>query len=266
VPGFGQGPGAGSLGGIGFGQITVTAVSANEISLKTDDGWTRTITVTADTKITKGGQPATLAEVTVGDRVRFAERKNDDGTWTITALAVVLPQTAGAVTAIGGDTITIARRDGTSETIQTTDATTYHRGNADGSRADVTVGSTIVATGERGSDGRLTATSVTVLPARVVGTVTSVAGDTISVTRPDGTTLTVHVSTTTTIRVAGVDGPTIADVKTGMVIAVEGSGRPDGSLDASAIRAGQPSLFRGHDRNVPKAAPNASPSPSATTG
>jgi hypothetical protein len=267
IPGFGRGPGRfGHFGGIGFGEITVTAISGDELSLKTADGWTRTITVTQDTKITKGGQPATLADVKVGDTVRFAETKNDDGTWTITALAVVLAQTAGTVTAVGNDSITITGRDGTSQTIHTTEATTYHRGDVGGSRSDVTVGSIIVATGERGSDGSLTAASVIVIPARVVGTVASVSGDTITVTRPDGTTMTVHVAANTTIRVAGVDGAVIADVKAGMAIAAEGSQRSDGSLDATAIRARQPGGFRGHD--APKAGhdANPSPSPSSTTG
>jgi Domain of unknown function (DUF5666) len=267
VPGFGRGPGGfGRFGGIGYGEITVTAISGDELSLQTADGWTRTITVTQDTKITKGGQPATLADVMVGDTVRFAETKNDDGTWTITALAVVLPQTAGTVTAVGNDSITITGKDGTSQTIHTTDATTYHRGNAGGSRSDVTVGAIIVATGERGSDGSLTATSVTVIPARVIGTVASVSGDTITVTRRDGTTITLHVSADTTVGVAGVDGASIADVKPGMAIAAEGSQRSDGSLDAIAIRAGQRGGLRGPD--APKAGHDANPSrsPSSTTG
>src|SRR5262249_19847206 len=246
---------------------TVTAISGHDLSLKTADGWTRTITVTADTKITKGGQPATLADVKVGDTVRFAEKKNNDGTWTITALAVVLPQSAGTVTAVGSDSITTTGKDGTSQTIRTTNATTYHRGDADGSRSDVTVGSIIVATGERGSDGSLTATSVFVLPARVAGTVASVSGDTITVTRRDGTTMTIHVASDTRIRVAGVDQATIADVKPGMAIAVARSRRADGSLDATAVRAGQPGNLRGPDK-PPTAGPNAkpSPSPSSTAG
>ena len=265
VPGFGNGPSA-RFGGVGFGHVTVTAISGNDISLKTDDGWTRTITVTADTKVTKGGQAATLADVKVGDPVRFAEQKNADGTWTITALAVILPQTAGTVTAVGPDSITITGRDGTSQTIHTNAGTTYHRGDAGGSRSDVKVGSTVVATGERGSDGSLTATSVTVLPARVVGTVSAVSGDRVTITRRDGTTLTVHVSSATTIRVPGVAQPTISDVEPGMPIVVEGSQRPDGSLDATAIRAGGRGPAGPHDKNGPGAAPNASASPSATTG
>ena len=263
VPGIGNGPGDGDrFGGIGFGRITVTAISGQQLTLGTDDGWARTITVTSDTKITKGGQPATIGDVHVGDVVRFTEHRNDDGTWTITNLAVVLPQAAGTVTAVGNDTITITGRDGTSQTIHTTSSTTYHRGSSAADRSDVTVGSTIVAAGERGSDGSLTATTVTIVPARVVGTVSAVNGDTLTISRPDGTTMTVHVSSTTTIAVAGVTNATISDVKPGMVVAVEGTQRSDGSLDASAVRGGQPGKIRDHGGNVPKMAPKTAPTPS----
>jgi len=267
VPGFGPGPGNGDrFGGIGFGRITVTAISGNQLTLGTDDGWARTITVTSDTKITKGGQPATIDDIHVGDMVRFTEHKNDDGTWTITNLAVVLPQAAGTVTGVASDTITITGRYGTSQTIHTTGATTYHRGTSAATRSDVTVGSTIVAAGERGSDGSLNATTVTIVPARVVGTVSAVNGDTLTIVRRDGTTMTVHVSSATTIAVAGVTNATISDVKPGMVVVVEGTQRSDGSLDATAVRSGLPGRFRDHAGNAPGTAPTPSGGASGSTG
>jgi len=270
---FGFGPGgpaagvpgdkADRIGGRAFGPITITAISGSSVSLETEDGWTRTITVTADTAITKGGEKAALSDLNVGDTVRLGQKRNADGSWTVTALAVVLPKTAGTVTAIGSDTITITGRDGTAQTIHTTGSTTYHKGRADGTRADVTVGSQIVAIGERGSDGSITATSIQVFLPRVAGTVTAVTSDSLTITRRDGTTLTVHVGSGTSIGVAGVDKATIADVKTGMVVVVEGSQRADGSLDATALRAGQLGKGRG-DLKGPQNAPNASGAPSTT--
>ena len=270
---FGFGPGAPAagvpgdkadrIGGRAFGPITITAISGSSVSLETEDGWTRTITVTTDTAITKGGQKAALSDLEVGDTVRLGQKRNADGSWTVTALAVVLPKTAGTVTAIGSDTITITGRDGTAQTIHTTGSTTYHKGKADGTRADVTVGSQIVAIGERGSDGSITATSIQVFLPRVAGTVTAVTSDSLTITRRDGTTLTVHVGSGTSIGVAGVDKATIADVKTGMTVVVEGSQRSDGSLDATALRAGQLGKGRG-DLKGPKNAPDASGAPSTT--
>ncbi len=268
-PFAGGGPGNGNrFGGIGFGTVTVTAISGDQLTLATDDGWTRTITVTSDTKVTKGGQAAALGDIRVGDEIRFTEAKNADGSWTITNVAIVEPQVAGTVTAVGDDTITIAGRDGTSQTIHTNGSTTYHRGSAAATRSDVTVGSTIFAAGDRGSDGSITATTVTIVPARVVGTVSAVSGDTITISRPDGTTMTVHVSASTSVSVAGVQNATISDVKPGMVVGVEGSQRSDGSLDATAVRAGQPGQLHGGHGPGPKNAPAPAPSgsPSGTTG
>ena len=53
-PGFG-GPGFGR-GGFGFGGITITAIDGSNLSLKTEDGWTRTIAVTSDTAVTRAGK------------------------------------------------------------------------------------------------------------------------------------------------------------------------------------------------------------------
>ena len=47
----------GRLGGIGFREITISAISGSNVTLKTDDGWTRTIAVTDAVELTKGGQP-----------------------------------------------------------------------------------------------------------------------------------------------------------------------------------------------------------------
>ncbi|HEX2754565.1 MAG TPA: DUF5666 domain-containing protein [Candidatus Limnocylindrales bacterium] len=241
----------------------MTAVSGSNVSLATDDGWTRTIAVTTATTITKGGAAATLADIGVGDVVRFSESRNADGTYAITAIEIVLPEVAGTVTAVGTDTITIALRDGTSQTIRTTGSTAYQVEEADGKRADVTVGSSISATGERASDGTLTASSVWVHLPHVIGTVTVTSADTITLSRRDGTTVTVHVGSDTTIRVAGVDGAKLSDVKAGMAVVVEGTQRADGSIDARAIGAGNPGKGRGHDM-VPGPGSDASPAPDAS--
>jgi hypothetical protein len=250
-----------------FGQISVTAINGSSLSLKTDDGWTRTISVTATTTITKGGQAATLSDVAVGDVIRFAETRNADGTYTITRIDIVVPQVAGVVTAVGNDTITIKRRDGATTTVRTSSSTTYHVGRSNGSRSDVKVGSAIVAQGTKASDGSLDATSVTVIQPRFVGKVTAKTATTITITGPDGTTRTINVSPSTTYNVAGTSGGSLADVSVGMRIVVEGTKQADGSIDASAIAAGRFRGNGGHDRQGQN--PDASPAPSAsgsTTG
>lgn len=272
-PGGAGGPGKpfggpGAVAGRGFGDIKVTAVSGSSVSLATDDGWTRTITVTSTTTVTKGGAAATLSDLAVGDSVRLSQTGNADGTYTIKGIAIVLPQVAGTVTAVGTDSITIALRDGTSQTIRTNGSTAYHLEKADGKRSDVSVGSAIVASGEKAADGSLTASSVWVRLPRVAGTVTAIDGSTITLSRRDGTTVTIHAGSATTIQVAGVDNAKLSDITTGMVIAVEGTQRSDGSIDARAIAAGKlgkPGKGLGHGRQ-PGGAPDGSPAPNASSG
>jgi hypothetical protein len=253
------------MAGRGFGSVKVTAVAGSSVSLATDDGWTRTITVTSSTTITRGGAAATLADLAVGDTVRLGETRNADGTYTITAIAIVLPQVAGTVTAVGTDTITITVSDGTSQTIRTNGSTVYHLDQGDGKRSDVTVGASIVATGTKAAGGSLAATSVWVRLPRVTGTVSAVTTSTITLSRRDGTTVTIHVGSGTTIQVAGIANAKLSDVTAGMVIVVEGSQRADGSIDARAIAAGPFGKGPGHDRQ-PGAGPNATQAPSASGG
>lgn len=256
---FGRGgPGKGDGRGFGFGQVSVTAISGSSVSLATDDGWARTITTTSTTTITRGGVAATLADLEVGDEIHFRQTRNDDGTYTITAISIVLPHAVGTVTAVGADTITITLRDGTTQTIATTATTTYRTGKAAGTRADVKVGTVIVATGEKAADGTLTATTVDVRLAQVMGTVTASTADTITISRRDGTTVTIHVSSDTTVQIPGAAAAGLADVKAGMAIGVAGTQRADGSIDATEVHAGKLG-GRGHDGIRPDgSAPDAS--------
>ena len=262
----GFGPGFGDFGRAGFREITITAINGQDVSLKTADGWTRTITVTADTKVTKGGEPATASDIEVGDTVRLGQKRNADGSFTVTAVAIVLPRVGGTVTAVDSSSITITDRKGAKQTIHTNASTKYHAGDSDGTRADVTVGAKIVAVGEQGSDGSLTATSVTVNLPRVAGTISSVSGNTITLTDRKGAKHTIHVTSATKITVFGTGAAKVTDLKAGMVMAAEGRQRSDGSLDATAIGAGTP-RERGNGDKPGKgdhAAPSAAPS--ATTG
>jgi hypothetical protein len=159
--GFG-GPGFGGRGGHGFmlGGITVTAISDNEISLETEDGWTRTITVDDETEYSKSGDGITLADLAVGDRIGFRQTLEDDGTWAIDAIAVILPHVGGEVTAIDGSTITVEGRDGTTSTITANGDTSYQVNGDDATLADIDVGMILIAEGTENADGSLTAIEV----------------------------------------------------------------------------------------------------------
>ena len=150
----------GDLGRGGFHDITITAISGSNLSLKTDDGWTRTITVTSSTTITKGVATITVGDLAVGDEIRFAQDKATDGTFTVTAIVVVLPTVAGEVTAIDGNTLTVTQRGGTTATIHVDADTTYRVNGASGTLSDIMVGSIVVAEGTQRADGSLDAAAV----------------------------------------------------------------------------------------------------------
>ena len=159
-----RGMGAGMRGAFGpggFRDITIGAINGSSLSLKTDDGWTRTITLGSSTAITKGGQTIAVGDLAVGDQVQFGQTKGSDGTYTITALRVVLPVIGGQVTAVSGTTITVTGRDGTTGTIHVDGKTTYDVDGTTGKAlSDITVGSFVIAEGALRADGSLDAAIV----------------------------------------------------------------------------------------------------------
>ena len=156
----------------GFGSITVSAISGSSISLKTADGWTRTITVDSGTTFEKGDTAAALSDLKVGDEIQFRETRATNGSFTIIAISIILPHAGGTVSAINGSTITVTNPGGETATIKVGSSTTYTVGGSAGAKlSDIKTGMVLMATGTRNSDGSLSATSVkafdpSTLPAR----------------------------------------------------------------------------------------------------
>jgi hypothetical protein len=254
---FGGGPlglgfgdrGRGLKGGFGFGQITITAIDGSRLSLRTADGWTRTITLIASTSITKGGQTIAAGDLKVGDQIVFRQTRNTDGSFTVAAVQVVVPRVAGSVTAVSGGGFTLNARDGTTWTVSVTGSTAFELGSKAGARSDVKVGVDVVVEGTQGTGNTLTALTIHIRLPRVVGEVTAKAASTLTIKRLDGTTATIHVGSATTYQVRGTASASLADITVGSLVVVEGTQRADGSIDASVVTAG---AFRGrHDKPVP---------------
>jgi Domain of unknown function (DUF5666) len=160
---FGLGRGGGRFG---FGEITITAIDGSNVSLKTDDGWTRTIAVTSTTKVSRGGTAIALGDIKVGDKIRFHETRNADGSFTIDQVDVVVPSVVGKVTAKTADTITVEKLGGGTATIHVAGSTTYRvAGKANATLGDIAVGAIIGAQGQQRADGSIDATTVRAAPA-----------------------------------------------------------------------------------------------------
>lgn len=242
-PGVMVGPKIGGLlgrfGGIGR-SITITSIDGANVSLKTDDGWTRTVAVTDTTEIRIGSQAGKLADLKVGDTITLSEKKNADGTYAITLIAVRVPTIAGTVTDVTSSGFTIKQRDGSSKTVTVSSATDYLLGTAKSSKSDLSVGAQVQVEGTDGTS--FAATVVHIVPDFRFGKVTATTSTTITIEVRGGTTTTIHVDASTTYRVKGVTTAKLSDVTVGMYISAQGISRADGSLDATTVAAG---VFRG---------------------
>ena len=172
----GHGFGHGGFGGFGpfagggkpdrtFGHgrrnVTIAAIDGTRLSLATDDGWTRTITLTATTTITRGGAAAAASDLHVGDAIRFRQHRETDGSFTITAIDVVLPQVVGTITDVSGNTLTLLDRDGATVTVHVATTTKIRvRGIENATTKDLTKGHIALVVGEKRSDGSIDATGI----------------------------------------------------------------------------------------------------------
>ena len=224
--------------------ITIAAIDGTRLALETDNGWTRTIDATGATVI-KDGATVALSTLTVGDRIVFRENRGDDGTFTITAIQLIQPAVAGTVASVSGSTVTVTTRDGSTSNVVLTGSTTFTLAGKAATKDAVVVGARIVARGTPATDGTLTATSVEVAPATSAGTVREKSSSSLTLTTPDGSTVVVTVSSSTTYQISGIDSPTLADVKVGDVVMAAGSRSVDGSLSATVVRSHAAGQFGG---------------------
>ncbi len=143
---------------------TVTAVSGETLTIKTDAGETFQVAVSANTRLNKDRQPVKVADIKIGDSIG-AMGVLDPATKTVHAVfvAVVDAEQAkkmrenmgktyitGKVTAINMDALklTVMRTDGVSQVIGVDEQTSFRRGG----RGMAALGSGV---GETGGEGRI---------------------------------------------------------------------------------------------------------------
>jgi hypothetical protein len=165
--GFGMGGGgmAGMLGPNGGGaEGTVTAVTANEISVKNEQGEIYKVETSPNTHFRKNRDEAKISDVHVGDVV-VAAGNLDDQAKTVGAVFVMVLDpdqaarmakmradfgktwTTGKVTAIKDLTVTVERPDKQSQTVTVDENTTFHKRGEDIIFPDIKVGDMVRATG-----------------------------------------------------------------------------------------------------------------------
>ncbi|HEY76635.1 MAG TPA: hypothetical protein G4O00_10735 [Thermoflexia bacterium] len=229
------------------GRVTgeVVGIEGTTLVLQTKGGrQARLITDEGTAFHVPGVEGAALADVNVGDRVT-AEVMLKEGVLYATQVVVWPEQPArlgGEVAAIDGATIVLETPHGTVQVL--TDGSTIFRvpGVEDPSLVDVQVGDRVGCGGEWKDEGTFHASVVVVRRGRpapgrsgtVRGRVLSVGGDRLTVGTSRGP-VTVIADEGTTIRVPGVEHPTLSDIHPGDVVGARGRWNEDGSLQAEGV-------------------------------
>lgn len=172
--------GPGGPGGAG-GHVTISAINGQTLTLKTDDSWTRQVTVGPTTTYRRAGQAITVGDLHPGDAVHVRQQIQADGSVSIVGVDVALPKLDGQVTAVSGTSLTLQRPDGSTKTAALTGSTTYVKFGQPAKASDVTTGDRVHAEGALDSAGNFTALVVRIDAPKVDGSVTKVDGSTITV-------------------------------------------------------------------------------------
>src|SRR5207248_1311851 len=163
-----------------------------------------------------------------------------DGTFKITDIVRIPPQTAGTVKNVDATSATLTLPDGSTKTIGLTGSTTYNVKGKAATAADLKAGVRVHAVGTVDSNGAFTATQVDIAPAVVAGTVTAKSANSITLNDRAGGTITVNVDSSTTYQTRGNASASLADVAVGDMLEAEGTLNTDGSLNATAVQYGAP--------------------------
>lgn len=138
------------------------------------------------------------------------------------------------VSSVSGSTITAKDPRGKTITVKVASNATYTRLGKTVSASAVTAGVTIHVRGTRNSDGSLTATRIDIEVPSYGGQVTAVSASTITVKDRQGTSHTIHTSSSTTVERADT-ASSLSAIKVGDEIVAFGAKNSDGSLNAEQI-------------------------------
>ncbi|MGH9021425.1 MAG: hypothetical protein ACRDV0_10480 [Acidimicrobiales bacterium] len=218
-----------------------SAVSTTSLTVTDHTGTATAFALDTSTTVSLGATASTSAALANGERVCVTPSTST--ATTAGAIRIRLEAVRGKVSGVNGNTISVQEHNLLTDSVVVNSAptgpTTYTKGGASATLADVTVGETISATGVTDTTNNvLDAISVKIASgvktAHVWGEVVSVSGNNITVTLPDGLDVTVTVGTTTYRK----DGAaaTLADVTAGEWILAAGSvDTTANALDATTV-------------------------------
>jgi len=127
----------------------VTALTSSSVTIERLDGASSTYAINASTTVTDLRHGAATSSLALGENVHVIVSATDPS--AASSIDIVPAVAAGRVSAINGDSITIAGPKGTTETVHVSGTTNYSKKGASATLSDVSVGSFIFALGSFGS-------------------------------------------------------------------------------------------------------------------
>lgn len=218
----------------------VTAIEGSVITIENKDGQSRRIATDANTRFRKGKEPASLADIAVGDPLLAVGQKQSDGSLLARLVGVVTGQQLRQHT-LRGQVLSVdvaageltveaqGQKEGT-WTVQTTADTKYRiRGVDNPSLENIEAGNAVAIIGHKAKDADNTGVArvIAVIPdefkdsIRVLGDVTAIQGTTISLNSRRGL-VTVLTTADTQYRTRGEQDVTFDDIEVGQKLLVIG--------------------------------------------
>jgi hypothetical protein len=213
--------------------VQVTAINGSTLTVTAgvaaQKGRQVTLTISSATKITSYGQPATLADIQVGDYLLVAGKDAQH----ISRIAILGAGAAGTIQAINTGGLTLQTKKQGTITVAVSSSTKIVEGGVQISLSDLQPHETIAVFGAKQSDGSLSAKLIHVRLVR--GQVTAINGSAITIMRgAKGATGTVTTSSATRYYVAGQEVPA-STLQVGDQIGVAGPVSAKTSVTATAI-------------------------------
>ncbi|MBI2941772.1 MAG: hypothetical protein HYY04_15180 [Chloroflexi bacterium] len=225
------------------GRVTAVGDSSLTLTPRGQNGATGSVTVvvSSGTRIFAGATGTTLASVRVGSQVSVEAYRDASGQLVAATIRVQPDRLGGRVTASTTTSVTLETRSagGTAtETVAIGASTRVTRGRATAALADLAVGDQVSVTGYRNEVGTLTADLIQIMPRTVSGTVTAIAGSSLTLeTRTSTGTATETVAVSSSTRVTRGRTPAIAvDVVVGDRVSATGYRDATGALAADLIQ------------------------------
>lgn len=216
----------------------ITAIDAGSITLETRRGVV-SFAVTEQTKVRVRGEQATIADVEVGDLAIVKFEPGQNGARWARGIMVPLPEYAGKITAISGDSFTLTGKQQTWTITLTPDTRIISHGNQY-SPNDLRVGYFAAVTGEAQGDV-IAAKAVRFRPMVIKGVVDKVNQHELVVKTVNQRTITVSVTDATVIlirpRIAANYKGTMSDIKKDMPVNIGGHIIGEGATEALWIDA-----------------------------